>query len=227
MKLFLTIILSVGLFACGGGEPNTPKPIERKAVFLLFENGGSVPANHQEEAFNTALHLLQQFTHFADRKATQGIQINLVTSALPNRIAWSGTAKQLREQVDNVKAILTFKQSFSDIGMAFETIGTTIDIQQPTHVSLYTIGPFVNVPFQDIETEIEVKVPQAIPSDLALPDFLNRLTTLKIYRVHPDQVPTLNAYLTANGVQSRASKGMLDFTLLGEAQTRSNLNNLL
>ncbi len=232
MKYVLILCAVAAVFMFRGGE-NTPAPVivdqppKTKSVFVLFENGGSVPAEEHADALDTMLHLLQQLSELGKRKATRETQINLITTALPNRIAWSGNARQLMEQAESIKAILEFKQSFSDIGMAFETINTTINIQRPDSVQLYTIGPFIDVPFQKTSEAIDVQVPQPIRSDLALPDFLDRLSILKFYRVHPDQIPMLNSYLAMQGVQSRAAKGDLEFVLLGAAQTRSNLTNML
>ncbi len=233
MKYIVIIcaIFAVLMFRSGEQAPAPIAPVsteeKSKSVFVLFENGGSVPADEQAEAVQTALHLLQQLSDLGKRKATREVQINLITSALPNRIAWSGNAHQLLEQAQSVKDILSFKESFSDIGMAFDTIKTTIDIQRPGSVQLYTVGPFINVPFQNTDQPIDVQVPQAIKIDLALTQFIDRLSVLKFYRVHPDQIPELNRYLTANAVQSRVVKGEIDFSLLGAAQTRSNLNDLL
>lgn len=70
-------------------------------------------------------------------------------------------------------------------------------------------------------------MPQPIPSDLALPAFADKLSTLKIFRVHPDQDRILQAYLASHGLLKRSRNGTLDFALLGAAQTKANLLDLL
>ena len=113
--------------------------------------------------------------------------------------------------------------------MAFEQIETTINLTQADNIRLYWIGPAIHVPFQvnDDNSAIEVKVPQEIPANLALGNFADCLGTLKIMRVHPDQDQMLLAYLASIGILKRAKSGGLDFALLGTAQTRSKLKDLL
>ena len=133
------------------------------------------------------------------------------------------------EQAELIKNLIIFKPSFSDLVVAFEQIETTINLTQPDTARLYWIGPCINVPFQPGKgkNHIEVQVPQEVPSELALANFADRLTTLKIMRVHPDQDQSLLTYLSSIGILKRAKTGDLDFALLGEAQTRSRLKNLL
>ena len=70
-------------------------------------------------------------------------------------------------------------------------------------------------------------MPQQVPANLALPNFSDRLSVLKIMRVHPDQDQKLQAYLSSIGILSRAKSGDLDFALLGDAQTKSRIDSLL
>lgn len=71
--------------------------------------------------------------------------------------------------------------------MAFEQIETTINLTQPDSVRLYWIGSTIHVPFQESDEPVVVKVPQVVPANLALGKFSDRLKTLKIMGVHPDQ----------------------------------------
>ena len=111
--------------------------------------------------------------------------------------------------------------------MAFDQIETTVNLTQPDSIRLYWIGSTVHVPFQQGNDPIDVEVPQEVPSELALANFANKLTTLKIMRVHPDQDKVLQAYLGSLGILKRARSGELNFELLGDAQTKSRLNTLL
>lgn len=229
MKRIIALILCAFLFACNDRPATVTAHRSNEAIFLLIENGGTVAKEEQDEALSASLHLLQQLTKLAKRKATRDIQVHILLSALPNRIAWSGTSRQLLEQADYIKSLITFEPSFSDLVVAFAQIKTTIDLTQPDSVRLYWIGPCINVPFQinDGKKDIEVKVPQEVPSELALGSFADRLSTLKIMRVHPDQDEMLKAYLSSIGILKRSYSGDLDFALLGVAQTRSRRKNLL
>lgn len=229
MKRIIALILCAFLFACNDRPVTVTTHQTNEAIFLLIENGGTVAREEQDDALNTSLHLLQQLTKLSKRRATRDTQVHILLSARPNRIAWSGTSRQLLEQADYIKSLITFEPSFSDLVVAFEQIKTTIDLTQPDKVRLYWIGPTIHVPFQanDGNSAIEVKVPQEVPANLALGSFTDRLTTLKIMRVHPDQDQMLQAYLSSIGILKRAYSGDLDFALLGVAQTRSRLKNLL
>lgn len=226
MKILSAIVFVFGLVACG--EQTPPAQVQKtESIFVLVENGGTIMEEDQGEALNTALHLFQQLTTLGRRRATKNVQIHIVLSALPNRIAWSGTPDQLLTQAEDVKNLITFKRSFSDLVMAFEQIETTVNLTQPDAIRLYWIGTTIHVPFQTTDEPIEVDVPQEVPSSLALSNLSSRLNALKIMRVHPDQDQILQAYLASLGILERARKGELDFSLLGDAQTKSRLKTLL
>jgi hypothetical protein len=227
MKHLATIFLCMFLFSCSERPATEIKLQTNEAIFVLIENGGTIAPDEQEDALNTSLHLLQQLTKLSRRKTTRNSQVYILLSALPNRIAWSGTARQLLEQAEDIKSLIIFTQSFSDLVMAFEQIETTINLTQPDTVRLYWIGSTIHVPFQDSDKEISVRVPQEVPTELALGNFASRLSTLKIMRVHPDQDQMLQAYLASIGILKRAKSGDLDFALLGNAQTRSKIKDLL
>ncbi|MEW8693318.1 MAG: hypothetical protein AB2535_19965 [Candidatus Thiodiazotropha endolucinida] len=226
MKFLKILPVCLFLVACG---KHPPAPQERlpESIFVLIENGGTVAENERDEAMETALQLLQQLTSLDRRKATRKAQVHIVLSASPNRIAWSGTPGQLLEQAQEVKKLIVYKPTFSDLVMAFEQIETTINLSQARVVRLYWIGSTVHVPFQKADSEIEVQVPQIVPNNLALRNFADRLSVFKIMRVHPDQDRVLQTYLISIDVMQRARSGALDFSLLGVAQTRSRLKMLL
>ena len=226
MKNIILVVFILVLTACGQNASTGERP-KSKAIIVLIENGGTVEEVDQEAALETALHLFQQLTKLDRRKETRNAQIHIVLSALPNRISWSGTPGQLLAQVEAVKSLVVFKPSFSDLVMAFDQIQTTLHLTQPDDVRLYWIGPTVHVPFQKADGEIDVEVPQDVPENLALASFADHLSVLKIMRVHPDQDQILQAYLASLGILKRARTGSLDFALLGEAQTKSSLKDLL
>lgn len=227
MKHFSIVIICLFLFSCSDYSSTESKVQSNKAIFLLIENAGTIAPDEQDDALNTALHLLGQLTKLSKRKSTRNTQMYLIFSALPNQIAWSGTPRQLLEQAEAIKSLITFKQTFSDLVITMEKIETTINLTQPDSVRLYWLGSTINVPYQESDGAIEVKVPQVVPANLALGRFASRLKTLKIMRVHPDQDQMLLAYLSSIGILNRAKSGDLDFAIMGNAQTRSKINDLL
>ncbi len=226
MKKLTFVILLLVLTACSQSAP-TGEKLKSEAIIILIENGGTVAEHEQDEALNTALHVFQQLTKLDRRKATKDAQIHIILSALPNRITWSGTPGQLLAQAEAVKKLITFKPSFSDLVMAFDQIEMTIKLTQPDDVKLYWIGPTIHVPFQKASGEFSVNVPQEVPDSWALSSLVDQLSVLKIMRVHPDQDQILHTYLASIGVLERARNGSLDFALLGDAQTKSKLKDLL
>ncbi len=226
MKKLQFLVMALVLSACDG-QATEPQAQKTEGIFVLIENGGTIAEEDQAETMNTILNLFQQLTTLSRRKATAKNKIHIVLSALPNRISWSGTAKQLMEQAEDVKNLIIFKPSFSDLVMAFEQIETTVNLTQPDTIRLYWVGTTIHVPFQSTNAPVEVEVPQEVPNNLGLSRLSNRLTTLKIMRVHPDQDQILQAYLASLGILKRARSGELDFFLLGDAQTKSCLKTLL
>ncbi len=101
MKILTTIVLVFGLVACGEQAP-PPQAQKIESIFVLVENGGTILEEDQGEALNTTLNLFQQLTTLGRRRATKNTQIHVVLSALPNRIAWSGTPDQLMAQAEDV-----------------------------------------------------------------------------------------------------------------------------
>ena len=219
-------VIAIALFSKSETQSAETR-IPKDAIFVLFENGGTVSASDQENMRHTMLNLLQQITKLSRRKATRDIDVHIVLSAEPNRIAWSGTPMQLLEEREDVTELLSFTNGFSDLVLAFQQIQTTTELTGVDKLKLYWIGPTVQVGFQDAGSEIVVKVPQEVPKNLALAAIAPKLDTLKIYGVHPDQDPMLNIYLMSQGILNRARKGTLRFALYGAAQTNSNIHNLL
>lgn len=229
MNIVLKLIIPcLFLAACSDPAQETRMPTKQpEVVFILIENGGTVPEEDQAHAKNTALHLLQQVSDLARHKTTRDAQVHLILTATPNRLAWSGTPAQLLAQARTVKELITFQSSFSDLVMAFEQVGATIDLSGTDKVRLYVIGPFIHVPFQSSDHPIDIHLPQAVPPALALPDILDHIHVLKFMNVHDDQDMALLTYLRSVGVTQRAQTGELDFSLKGAAQTKAALNDLL
>lgn len=93
MKRLIALILCTFLFACNDRPATVTEPQSNEAIFLLIENGGTAAQEEQDEAFNTFLHLLQQLTKLAKRKATRDTQVHILLSSLPT---WILTNKRRR-----------------------------------------------------------------------------------------------------------------------------------
>ena len=222
------IIPCLFLVACSDPAQDTRAPAQKpETIFVIIENGGTVADSDQAHATNTALHLLQHITALSRHKATRNAQVHLILTATPNRLAWSGTPTQLLEQAPHIKELMSFKQSFSDLVMAFEQVETTVTLSGVDKVRLYIIGPFIHVPFQNSDAPIDIHLPQAVPPTLALPNILDHIHVLKFMNVHDDQDMELLNYLRSIGVMARAQQGALEFSLKGTAQTKAALNDLL
>lgn len=229
MRYLAAVIFCLVLSSCGEQAPGLSGDKGSEAIFVLIENGGTIAPEEQGDALEVTFHLLQQLTKLDRRKATRGAQIHILLTATPNRIAWSGTPRQLLEQAGEIRDLISFKPTFSDLVMAFEQMETTISLTQAESIRLYWIGSAIHVPIQatDTNSPIEVRVPQEVPANLALGRFAKLLKTLKIMRVHPDQDQMLQTYFASIGVLSRAKSKELDFALLGAAQTKSRMKNFL
>jgi len=226
--LFLILLSCLFLVACSDPAQEARAPVQKpEAIFVIIENGGTIAESEQTHATNTALHLLQQITALARRKATRDAQVHLILTATPNRLAWSGTPAQLLEQAQHLKEMIRFNPSFSDLVMAFEQVETTINLSDANKVRLYVIGPFIHVPFQNNDAPIDIHLPQAVPPALALPNILDQISVLKFMNVHDDQDMELLGYLRSIGVMGRAKQGALEFSLKGTAQTKAALHDLL
>lgn len=224
IQLFSILVALNLLTACGKFSSSDDAPKAQPAVFVLVENGGSISQDEQAHAIGTTLNLLQQLAHLRKRKATSSTQIYLLLSSKPNSIAWSGTAIQLLQQAKQVKDLLVFKPSFSDLEMSMLKIDTTIRLARIDNVKFYWVGSAINVPFQDTDGPLNVVVPQALPDDLALKNFADKLVTLKMYNVHPDQDAMVQLYLEKHDI---LRNGFVDFALKGKAQTKASLKKLL
>ena len=157
MHKFIIIIFTILTIAGCGQAQSTKERAEDNAIFLLFENGGTVPEEQQLDAQETAFHILARASDWRKRRATREAQIYIITSARPNKISWSGTPLQVIEHQEEIMDVLSFRPSFSDLVLAMEQIETTINLNQPDTVRLYWIGPTVHVPFQNSEEPIEVE----------------------------------------------------------------------
>lgn len=224
MRLLATLL--VALFALMACSPKQAEQKPNEAIYILFENSGTVPQEEQDHAVNTLMNLLQSFVPMADRRETRDIIINMMFSKYSNRISWPGNASALAEQADRIKGMITFDSSFNDLVMAYDQIETSMKIMRIDSAKLYAIGPFVHVPFQEANGPIEVEVPQALSEELALSRLLPKLSVAKFYNVHPDQDEKVMEYLDAHGLND-GSLGDLDFALMGSAVTAGNLTNLL
>lgn len=224
MFKFLPLFATVLMLACAPMAGHAADN-DKTAIFVLIENGGAT--TDTDAAMTTVRHLLNQLTDLQRRRATRDATISIVLSAMPNRITWSGTPKQLAQQGQQVLEKITFQPNFSDLVLSFEQIDTTLRLSQPDAVHLYWVGPGIHVPFQETDEEIQIKVPQALPAELKFGEMAGQFSVLKLYNINEDQDLIFLNYLMEHDVMERKAKGDIDFNLMDAAQTAASLEHLL
>ncbi len=224
-RLSRFIAIGIAAVAIVTAAPATAKNMRGPAIIVLVENGGTV--EDQEHQIKTVTHLLGQLTTLQRRRATRDAQISIVLSASPNKVTWSGTPEQLKEQGQKVLDLITFKPTFSDLVMAWKQIDTTLKLSMPDSYRLYWIGPGIHVPFQEATEELQIKVPQEIDPALLAGVLAQGSEVFKAYNIHPDQDEIYLHYFDAQGVMERARAGQMEFILMDPAQTEANLDKLL
>ncbi len=205
--------------------PAIAKDERAQAIIVLIENGGTI--EDQKQQIKTVTHLLGQLTTLQHRRASRNAQISIVLSASPNKVTWSGSAEQLREQGQRVLDLIEFKPTFSDLLMAWKQIDTTLKLFMPSSYRIYWVGPGIHVPFQDATEELQIKVPQEIDPALLAGPLALESEVFKAYNIHPDQDEIYLDYFTSQGVMERVRAGRIDFNLMDPAQTEANLEHLL
>ena len=203
---------ALALGANGPAEAN-PAFETPPAVFVVIENGGVV--QDTESAATAISYTLGELTQLRRRRDTRDAQINLILSASPTEIAWSGTPTQLEEQGHHVlELVTTFRATCSDLTLAYEQVALTRRITRPSETTIINIGPFINAPYPCDQGDGTITLPQPVAPDVQLGALALEASTLRLVAVHPDQDEALLAHLEAAGVMDRVATGLLSFDLL-------------
>ena len=218
------VALAVTVF---GILPNTVTAKERNeiAIFLVVENGGVV--TDRKAAETSINYLLGELVKFRRRRATRHALIHIVLSANPTEVTWSGTPAQLYEQGHAVLELIKFKDTCSDLVLAWEQVELTTRITMPDEIRLIGIGPMVNASFPCDEGDTTIKLPQPAPKKLALAGLAKKASQITLLNVHADQDAVYLNYLQKAGILRRAKKGEIEFDLMDAARTRAANGKIL
>lgn len=199
--------------------------VERPALFLVVENGGVVTDRAAaSEAINFTLGELAQLRR---RREGRGTAIHIILSANPTEVTWSGTPQQLYEQGQQVLDAITFRDTCSDLVLAWDQVALTARITRPSTLSLIGIGPMIHAGFPCDQAETTISLPQPVPDGLKLAELTAEAGFLRLMNVHADQDEAYLDYLEGAGAVARAIAGELDFDLLDKARTRARLGRIL
>lgn len=223
--LRVAALIALGAFlisasrAWAQGEPNPP------AYFVVIENGGTVQAR-EEMAVNIDF-LLGELTELRRRKATKDVQIHIILSANPTEVSWSGTPEQLFAQGLQVKEMITFRDTCSDLMLAWDQVEITARITMPSALNLIAVGPMIHAGFPCDEGEAIIRLPQAVPADLALSDLALEAVGLVLLGVHADQDEVYLDHFRDLGLLERARAGEVSFDLMDMARARAARGRVL
>lgn len=198
---------------------------ESPTFFVVIENGGVV--TDSEGQIEAARLTLRELTELRRRRASKHATINIITSANPTEITWSGTPEQLFEQGASVMDALTIRQTCSDLTLAWQEVRNNVRITRPSDLRLIGIGPFIHAGYPCDEGDGLITLPQAVPPEVQLGSLAKDASFLRLLNVHADQDEMVLEHLESAGVMERAKSGELDFDLMDGARTRSNLGNIL
>ncbi|AQQ04134.1 hypothetical protein B0E33_11470 [Roseibium algicola] len=218
------VALAVTVF---GILPSTVTAKERNeiAIFLVIENGGVV--TDRKAAETSINYLLGELVKFRRRRATKHALIHIVLSANPTEVTWSGTPAQLYEQGHTVLELIKFKDTCSDLVLAWEQVELTTRITMPDEIRLIGVGPMINASFPCDEGDTTIKLPQPAPKKLALAELAKKASQITLLNVHADQDAVYLNYLQKAGILRRAKKGEIEFDLMDAARTRAANGKIL
>lgn len=216
-------LLIAGLLALSASFASAQEP--RTHFYLVIENGGVV--EDHDEARQTIEYMLGELVQLRRRRATRDARIQIILTANPTEVTWSGTADDLFEQGRAVLDLIAFRDTCSDLALAWQQVSTTMQITMPDEIRLVVIGPGINAPFPCADGETTISLPQDVPDDFPLGALALEASQLRLLLVHPDQDDVYLDFFRRSGVLLRAQAGELDFDLMDPARTRAALGRIL
>ncbi|ARE41328.1 hypothetical protein RGUI_3187 [Rhodovulum sp. P5] len=197
----------------------------KSAIFLVIENGGVV--TDREAAIETISFTFGELAQLRRRRATKDTQIHLLLTANPTEVSWSGTPQQLFDQGQHVLELIEFRDTCSDLVLAWDQVRLTARITMPDDIQLVGIGPMIHAGFPCDSGETTISLPQSAPAGLALADLAGQASVVRMVNVHADQDEVYLDYFTDAGLIERARAGAVDFDLMDAARTRAALGHIL
>lgn len=200
-------------------EPNPP------AVFMVIENGGTV--TQQEELAEHINFLLGEMTDWRKKKASRNVQINIILSANPTEISWSGTPEQLFMQGHQVLELIAFQATCSDLELAWREAQLAIRADRPSSYQLIGIGPMIHAGFPCDQGDNIIRLPQPVPDNLVLGQLALEAERLVLLGVHADQDEIYLDHFESIGVMDRVQAGEVRFGFLDMARARAAQGDVL
>ena len=108
------------------------------SLYFVIENGGVI--GDAEAAMITIKHALAEATNLRGSRKTRNAEISIVLTANPTQITWSGTPQQLLDNAAAVLELIAFRNTCSDLALAFGQVATTVELTFPDELRLYWIG---------------------------------------------------------------------------------------
>lgn len=216
----LALVPAMGGAAIADDEPT-------RHIMIVIENGGVVPGDQREDALRLIYGVLEEATELRRRRATKGTQVSIILSSNPSAVTWAGTVGQLYDQSGEVIKALAFRDTCSDLELAYEQVRLSSQITRPDRLEIVHIGPFIHAGFPCTGESAVITLPQAVPQNIALAHMAERAEALRFVGVHADQDEPLLAYFESTGILDRVEAGELEFDLLDAARARSRMGHVL
>lgn len=213
------------MLTIGTVSPSLAEDAKRSAIFLVIENGGVV--TDKDAASETIRFMLGELVQLRQNRGTRNTQIHIIATANPTEVAWSGSPQQLFEEGEAVLERLAFKDTCSDLMLAWDQVSITAQITMPEEITLLGIGPLIHAGFPCDDEAATIALPQAAPDGLKLGPLALQAKFVRLLNVHADQDEAYLTYLQETGVLAKARAGELDFDLMDGARTRSAQGRIL
>lgn len=225
MKKFMMSAAISALLAFAPINVSDARTNEKTAIFVVIENGGVV--TDREAAKQTINFVLGELVKLRRRRATRDAEIHIVLSANPTEVSWAGTPQQLFDQGQQVMKLIEFRDTCSDLVLAWSQVSVTTRITMPSVIQLIAVGPMIHAGFPCDEGDTTITLPQQVPVELKFGELAGRASLIRLLNVHADQDEIYLDYLRDAGVMDRARAGVIDFDLMDAARTRAAHGRIL
>ncbi|MEM1149928.1 MAG: hypothetical protein AAGI03_05125 [Pseudomonadota bacterium] len=216
-----------GILVLGAASLTSPAAADdddgKLAIFVVVESGGTV--QDQEAVRTTAHHVLAELTELTSRRANRDAEISIILTSAPSSVAWSGTPRTLQKNPQLAMDSIQFRQTCSDLRLAWDQVGLLQQITMPDRSWLIAIGPQIHAGFPCGDDEISL--PQPAPLGLKLTDLALNAERVRLLEVHPDQMEVMVSLMRSSGVLQQAHDGALDFNLMDPSRTHAKRGKLL
>ena len=199
-------------------------PAAHADIFIVIENGGTV--TDREAAQETIEYVLGEVSELRRRRATRDSPVHILLTASPTEVSWSGTPQSLYEQGHAVMELIRFRDTCSDLVLAWDQAALTARITMPVDLQLIGIGPLIHAGFP-CDENTTISLPQGAPKALKLGELAAQASLIRMLNVHADQDAVYLDYFEGFGVLDRVRSGEASFDLMDAARTRARHGQIL